>query len=101
MKENFTKKFYVENVEAWEKTLSQKRLSDRKLEVKVIEHGIILPARPAQGTWEGGVCDNDFNFIAGFTRRDPFEKYGGGVDLLLLNLPTPLSAKKLFNSMKM
>ena len=80
MAENFTKRFYVENVEAWEKTLSQKRLSDRKLEVKVIEHGIILPARNIPNTekYEGGVCDNDFNFIAGFTRRDPFEKYGGG-----------------------
>lgn len=75
------KNFYVRDVEAWKKTLSRKKLSDKELEVKVVEHGIVLPARPIPGksfVYEGGVCDNDFNFVAGFTRKDPAETTGGG-----------------------
>ena len=63
-----TKRLYVQNVDAWQRELSKKRFSDRKLEVKVIEQGIVLPARPANGAYEGGVCDKDFNFVAGVYR---------------------------------
>ena len=72
-----TKRLYVQNVDAWEKNLSRKRFSDRKLEVKVIERGIVLPARPAKGEYEGGVCDKDFNFVAGFARTQPPKKTTG------------------------
>ena len=70
------KRFYVQNVDAWENNLSRKRFFGRKLEVKVIERGIILPARKVDGIWQGGVCDSDFNFVAGFSRRE--NNAGGG-----------------------
>lgn len=80
MAEGLSKKFYVENVETWNNSLNKKRLFDRKLEVKVIEHAIVLPARPLPPDgmrFEGGVCDKDFNFVAGYSRIDPFEKAPG------------------------
>ncbi|MBR4151803.1 MAG: DUF563 domain-containing protein [Selenomonadaceae bacterium] len=79
MAEDLPKRFYVEDVEAWKNDLAKKKFSDRKLEVKTIEHGIILPMRKAKGTYEGGVCDKDFNFIAGFTRTSPPKKTMGGL----------------------
>ena len=73
MAEDSTKRLYVENVDAWKNQLSKKRFQDRKLEVKVVEQGIVLPARrlpvPAL-EYEGGVCDKDFNFIAGDRVKD-------------------------------
>ncbi len=60
---------YVEKPELWKKNFATKRFSDDKLEVKVIEHGIVLPARKIEVGYAGGVCDNDFNFIAGYTRN--------------------------------
>ena len=72
MAEDLSKRLYVENVESWIKQLSKKRFLDMKLDVKVIERGIILPARRLKDNkgWEGGVCDKDFKFIAGFKRGD-------------------------------
>ena len=84
MTEDLTKRFYVENPDSGKKPLSPKKFSDKQLEVKVVEHGIVLPARflpaPNPGEkYEGGVCDNYFNFVAGFSRKDPAEKnFGGG-----------------------
>ena len=75
------KRLYVQNVDSWKKVISAKGFSDRKLEVKVIERGIILPSRPLSSTrfsYEGGVCDNDFNFVAGFSRKSPDEMILGG-----------------------
>ena len=77
MAEDLTRRLYVENFEQWEKTLSQKKFSDRKLEVKVVERGIILPMRRKNGEWKGGVCDSYFNFIAGFARTPPPGKTTG------------------------
>ena len=68
------KRLYVQNPDEWQSELSKKRFFDDELEVKVIERGIVLPARKVNGVWEGGVCDNDFNFMAGYCRR----KGGGG-----------------------
>ena len=70
------KRFYVQNVEGWKKTLSSKKFLDKDLEVKVVERGIVLPARKIDGVLKGGVCDNDFNFVAGFSRRE--NAVGGG-----------------------
>ena len=87
MAEDLTKRFYVENPKEWEKILSQKIFMDKKLEVKVIEHGIVLPARALNnGKFEyaGGVCDNDFNFVAGFSRSiDKIIRGGGRLDMQL------------------
>lgn len=65
------KRFYVQNVDGWQKTLLQKRFLDKELEVKVVERGIVLPARQIGIFWKGGVCDSNFNFIAGYTRVKP------------------------------
>ena len=54
MAEDLTRRLYVENIKPWEKALSANRFSDRKLEVKVIERGIILPARSIDATYRGG-----------------------------------------------
>ena len=79
------KNFYVQNLEGWQKTLSSKKLLDKELEVKVVERGIVLPVRKIDGVWKGGVCDNDFNFVAGFSRIKPTEKYFGRGGLLNLH----------------
>lgn len=71
MAKDLTKRLYVQNVEEWISELSKNRFSDKELEVKVIERGIFLPARESEVGYEGGVCDNDFNFVAGYTRRVP------------------------------
>ena len=68
MAEDLSKKLYVQDVAAWEKGFSRKRFCDDKIKVQVIERGIVLPARHIDEEWKGGVCDNDFNFIAGYTR---------------------------------
>lgn len=74
MAKDLTKRLYVENVERWSKEINKKRFFDGALEVKVIERGIILPARRVEfGIFQGGVCDKDLNFVAGNLR-----KYGGG-----------------------
>jgi hypothetical protein len=78
MTEDLSGKFYVEDIEDWKNQLAKKKFSDRKLEVKVIERGIILPMRKIPGTYEGGVHDKDFNFIAGFARTPPPRKTTGG-----------------------
>ena len=74
---DLTKRLYVDDSEQWKKILSQKRFSNRKLEVKVIERGIVLPMRGKIGEWKGGVCDSDFNFVAGFARTPPPGKTTG------------------------
>ena len=80
MAEDLSKKFYVHNFGTWKAAVNAKRFSDKKLEVKVIERGIILPLRRinSKEEYEGGVCDNDFNFVAGFSRHEPELKLRGG-----------------------
>ena len=69
-----TKRLYVENVEDWEKHLFKERVFDAKLEVDVIERGVVLPSRVVGfGIYTGGVCDENLNFVAGYWR-----KKGGG-----------------------
>lgn len=56
-----------------------------------------MPARniPNIEKYEGGVCDNDFNLIAGFTKRDPFEKYGGGSGFALVESSYTVERKEI------
>lgn len=77
MAEDLSKRLYVGNSEAWEKNLAQKRFSDRALGLKIVKHGIVLPAQKKDGTWRGGVCTRNFDFVAGFTRVDPVTKKSG------------------------
>lgn len=69
MEKDLFGKFYLQNPDDWKYFFSKKRFSERKLAVKVVEHGIVLPARQIPRGWAGGVCDNDFNFIAGFSKN--------------------------------
>lgn len=91
-----SERLYVQNFDGWKAALSKKRFSDKELEVKVIERGIVLPALIMDGAWKGGVCDNDFNFVAGYSR---VKNNGGG--LLLFFLHTLLKEKNLFSSTRM
>ena len=101
MAEDLSKKFYVHNFGTWKAAVNAKRFSDKKLEVKVIERGIILPLRRinSKEEYEGGVCDNDFNFVAGYYRREPEEMIRGGH--LLLRFPILSTEKNSSNLMKM
>ena len=76
--ESTIKRFYVQNVDTWKSLLSKSGFSDRKLEVTVVERGIILPARKKELGYAGGVCDKDFNFVAGYTRSNPEKTTGCG-----------------------
>ena len=70
--ENLKKRLFVNNYSQWADLASRKFLSDRKLEVREIAKGIILPAKEADNsTYKGGVCDSDMNFVAGFFRNKP------------------------------
>ncbi|MGP9547034.1 glycosyltransferase family 61 protein [Psychrobacter sp. AOP7-D1-21] len=71
----FKKKLYAVNLPKFEKQVSKSYINNRKLQHKVIEKGVVLPLRntgmPAvSAIYEGGVCDSDFNFVAGYKRID-------------------------------
>ena len=83
MTQDFEKRLYVQNVDQWNRKLNKERFSDRKLDVKIINHGIVLPARKMEVGYAGGVCDNNFNFVAGYTRKDPAKGVGGGGFMLI------------------
>lgn len=69
------KRIFVENEEKFVKKHNQSYLLDQKATAKKYDNAIILPAIKAEenllnGKFSGGVCDTDFNFIAGLTRSD-------------------------------
>ena len=82
MAESSLKKLYVQDVEDWQNDLSKKRFSDKKPAVQVIERGIILPARKIERLLYGGVCDENFNFVTGFSQRP---NNGGGNIAICIN----------------
>ena len=70
MADDLSRRLYVANVGKWKEFLNRKRASDAELEIKIIEHGIILPTRKDKdNVRRGGVCDSDFNFVAGYKRN--------------------------------
>ena len=95
------KRLYVENVGEWNRNLAKKRFSDRKLKVKVVERGIVLPARQKEIGYAGGVCDNDFNFVAGYVRAETAQNSSGGIVGFTSIRRTPSTALRLLNWMKM
>lgn len=77
MAENSSKRFYFKSPRSYEPNLLRKRFFERELEVKVIKNGIVLPVRrndvnDKKEGFKGGVCDENFNFVAGYTRQDPY-----------------------------
>jgi len=85
MAQDLTRRFYFNRREDWEPAAKKNHFSDRKLKVDVVENGIVLPARLNGEEWEGGVCDKDFNFVAGYSRSETGEKIrsGKGFELLM------------------
>lgn len=72
MAADLSKKLYVQNPEEWKQYLMRKRLFDDEPDIKIVERGIILPARSVEGEhgrYEGGVCDSDLNFVVGYFRK--------------------------------
>ncbi|MBD3879218.1 MAG: DUF563 domain-containing protein [Quinella sp. 1Q5] len=67
---------YVQDRRAWQELLSRKRFSERVPAVRVVKRGIVLPARKLDDSWAGGVCDKNFKFVAGYSRREDLS--GGG-----------------------
>lgn len=71
-KSSKTKHFYVRNLEQWLEVANKKYRSSSELSVIQQNNGIILPPRKTHGNglYAGGVCDPQFNFLAGFFRND-------------------------------
>jgi len=66
---DLNRRFYFNNREDWESAVRKDRFSDRNLKVEVVENGIVLPSRPKTPRgFEGGICDKNFNFVAGYAR---------------------------------
>lgn len=71
----FKKKLYAINLPKFEKQISKSYINNKVLECKTVENGIILPLRKTEipstdAVYEGGVCDESFNFIAGYKRMN-------------------------------
>ena len=68
MVEDISKRLYMPDAGNYERFINRKYFSDKELEVKTLNDGIILPPRKMETSTEysGGVCDNDFNFVAGY-----------------------------------
>ncbi len=66
------KRVYTANPKAFDAAVKWKYFLDKKLGVTVVDNGIMLPARPKvggkAGEMEGGVCDSDLKFVAGYFR---------------------------------
>lgn len=86
MAEDSIKRLYVQNVDEWKKKLSAGKFSDRELSIKIVKRAIILPARSIKvevgyGGYSGGVCDNNFNFVAGYKRLNPLKGKKSWIDV--------------------
>lgn len=63
-------RLFVRDIDGWSRLCSRDYHSEHQLKVFEIENGLILPARKHTSiTYEGGVCTEDFKFIAGFLRN--------------------------------
>ena len=75
MADDLSRRLYHCNLESWTKLLTKKYFSDRELGVKVVDNGIILPARADQRK-KGGVCDSNLKFVAGLLRSSSAAGWG-------------------------
>ena len=71
MEQDLSKRFYFKSRERYVNYVSRKYFSDRQLEVQIVEQGIVLPARLNKGEYQGGVCDKNLNFVAGYASNNP------------------------------
>lgn len=65
------KRLYAHNEKQWERICCKKYFSERSPQIFEVDKGIILPPieTAKSGQYSGGVCDKDFNFVAGFLRN--------------------------------
>lgn len=69
--ESNNNRLFVRNRAEWEKVCSQNYYSDRELTVTTAKNAIVLPTKiidDSKGILKGGICDENFNFLAGFFR---------------------------------
>ena len=69
-------RLFVGNFEEWKESSLRNYLSDRKLSVKILNDGIVLPpihANTKQSLYFGGIYDRNLNFVDGnlASRTDP------------------------------
>lgn len=50
----------------WKVPLNKKYFSNRKLSVRAVENGVVLPLKKINGKKCGGACDENYNLISGF-----------------------------------
>lgn len=72
---SFKKRLYAINLPKFEEQISKSYLKTHELKCATIDNGIILPLRKTEipatdGVYEGGVCNEKFEFIAGYKRKD-------------------------------
>lgn len=78
-------RFFVRDREKWESLAAASHLIDEKAGCSAYQDALVLPLRKIEegtkdGVYEGGVCDAEFNFLAG--RRRSLEKEGSNFDCL-------------------
>ncbi len=69
--ESNNNRLFVRNRAEWEKLCSQNYYSDRELTVTTAKNAIVLPTKiidDSKGILKGGICDENFHFLAGFSR---------------------------------
>ena len=59
------RRLFVPNFDYWERLFSKKYFSDRTVEVKTIDNGMIIPPPERTDQLGGGVFDQNFKFVAG------------------------------------
>ena len=69
------RRLYVPNFDHWKNLCNKNHHSTKMPTVKMLANGIILPAKQKaikeEHRYKGGVCDSDFNFIAGYSNLAP------------------------------
>ncbi len=75
------RRLYVKNIQEWSRACERNYHTDRQLEVNCLTSGILLPPKVSKrggGQYSGGVCDENFNFVAGMLRMGKgYTKNGG------------------------
>ena len=60
------RRLYVPNYDHWRRLFSKKYYSERALEVRTVEDGIIVPPLERSDQLGGGIFDRDLKFVAGY-----------------------------------
>ena len=70
-----SQRLYVPNPEHWQRQCSKNYLSTKLPTARTIRDGIVLPAKMKEykekHRYKGGVCDQNFKFVAGYTNMAP------------------------------